>query len=78
MVIQVNNNRTLLVHEILGGIRVQTINGNLTLESEAVIFDNDLVMLYDYWLNCKNGTEKSDYIAKAEKGDPNVKFYGIK
>ncbi len=78
MVIPVNNKRHLVTHEQLGGLLVQTIGENPSLESEAFIPDGDLVMLYDYWVNCKNGTEKSDYIAKAEKGESYVKFYGIK
>ena len=30
---------------------------------QRVISAGDFVMLTNYWVNCKNGTEKSNYIA---------------
>lgn len=44
-------------------------DGNIMLSSherEVIITAGELVMLMNYFRNCKSGHEKSDYIRKAE------------
>ena len=70
MVIPVNNKRYLWIDEdkTRRGVVVSTGregNGGVVYERRDFIPEHELVMLYGYWSNCKDGTEKSDYIEEA-------------
>jgi len=64
----INNGRTLkLIQRSHDGsilIHIEDSNGHIETipDNEAFIDAGDMVMLINYFRNCKNGTEKSDYI----------------
>ena len=70
MKIELNNKKFLLIQEHPGlyGIIVSVCregSGGVIYERRDFIPEHELVMLYDYWSNCKDGTEQSDYIEEA-------------
>jgi hypothetical protein len=69
MEIPINNEQHLIIVQADGGrsgVIVYTGNDRDKVITRAdFIPEHELVMLYDYWVNCKDGTEKSDYIAEA-------------
>lgn len=69
--IAVNNGIVLALSSDKNGIEVitQEYGG---IENSYVIPDGDIVMLINYWLNCKRGIEKSDYIAEGKIINTNV------
>lgn len=69
--ITVNNGIVLTLLSNKNGIEVitQECGG---IENSYVIPDEDIVMLINYWLNCKRGIEKSDYIAEGKIINTNV------
>jgi hypothetical protein len=64
----INNGRTLkLIQRENDGktlIHIEDQNGNMESipDNEAFISADDMVMLVNYFRNCKTGKEKSDYI----------------
>ena len=62
--IETNNQQKLLMtmDSRKRGLHVITVASGGGIERRDFIPEHELVMLYDYWVNCKNGTETSDYI----------------
>ena len=56
--IKVNNNNTIE----LEGNKVTYRDSNNNIYRELNISDGDIVMLLNYYINCKSGIEKSEYI----------------
>lgn len=65
--INVNNKGKINIKNTTDGVEVIHYDANETVIYDYIIPDGEIVMLLDYYLNCKNGTEKSDYIS--EKND---------
>ena len=65
--IEVNNQRHIELLPQDNGIKVVTLDSNNEVEKEYVVSDGDIVMLLNYYQNCKSGNEKSDYIIPATK-----------
>ena len=65
---EINNGRTLKLiqreHDGSTLIHIEDANGNIEPipDNEAFISAGDMVMLINYFRNCKTGREKSDYI----------------
>ncbi len=70
--ITVNNNRTLTLSVEESGIEVIAQDSGGGIEYSYIIPDSDIVMLLNYWRNCKNGMEKSDYISNGKVVNTNV------
>jgi hypothetical protein len=70
--ITVNNDRTLTLTTNKNGIEVITQDGGGGIENSYIIPDGDIVMLLNYWRNCKAGIEKSDYISEGKVINTNV------
>ena len=70
--ITVNNNRTLTLQKDKNGIEVVVQDGRGGIEYSYIIPDGDIVMLLNYWRNCKDGKEKSDYISEGKVINTNV------
>ena len=70
--ITVNNDRTLTLQKDKNGIEVVVQDGGGGIEYSYIIPDGDIVMLLNYWRNCKDGREKSDYISKGKVVNTNV------
>lgn len=60
--IEVNNKGFLEIETKDNGITVTSCNHHNKVERKDFIPDGDLVMLLNYWRNCKEGLEKSNYI----------------
>ncbi len=60
--IEVNNQRYLELQPQDNGIQVVTLGANGDVENTYVVSDGEIVMLLNYYRNCKSGLEKSDYI----------------
>jgi hypothetical protein len=60
--IETNNKGTLVFTPEKNGITVIKYDHNHIAEYSDFIHDKDLVMLFNYWKNCKNGLKKSSYI----------------
>ena len=67
---EVNNGRTLELmqheHDGVVSIHITDANGNTETipQNEKFITPGEMVMLINYFRNCKNGTETSDYISR--------------
>lgn len=61
-VIPTNNKRKVVISEADAGIMVQHINENGDINRKYIIPDHEIVMLINYYNNCKSGIEKSNYI----------------
>ena len=70
--ITVNNDRTLTLQKDKNGIEVIVQDGGGGIEYSYIIPDGDIVMLLNYWRNCKDGREKSDYISEGKVINTNV------
>lgn len=70
--ITVNNDRTLTLQKDKNGIEVVVQDGGGGIEYSYIIPDGDIVMLLNYWRNCKDGREKSDYISEGKVINTNV------
>lgn len=70
--IKVNNNRSVLISGNEKGIEVITTDGKGGIEYSYNIPEGDVVMLLNYWRNCKAGRENSDYIAEGKVVNTNV------
>ena len=70
--ITVNNDRTLTLQKHKNGIEVVVQDGGGGIEYSYIIPDGDIVMLLNYWRNCKDGREKSDYISEGKVVNTNV------
>ena len=70
--ITVNNDRTLTLQKDKNGIEVVVQDGGGRIEYSYIIPDGDIVMLLNYWRNCKDGREKSDYISEGKVVNTNV------
>ena len=70
--ITVNNNRTLTLHPDKNGIEVIVQDGGGGIENSYVVPDGDVVMLLNYWKNCKDGIEDSIYISEGKVVNTNV------
>ena len=55
--ITVNNDRTLTLQKDKNGIEVVVQDGGGGIEYSYIIPDGDIVMLLNYWRNCKDGRE---------------------
>lgn len=66
----VNNGRKMELiqgeHDGFVSILITDANGNMEKfnSQESFIEPGEMVMLINYFRNCRNGTEKSDYIRK--------------
>ena len=58
--INVNNDRIVEIE----GNKVIYRNSKGEIDRELIISDCDIIMLLNYYINCKNGIEESDYILK--------------
>ena len=70
--ITVNNNRTLTLLPDKNGIEVIVQDGGGGIENSYVVPDGDIVMLLNYWKNCKDGIEDSIYILEGKVVNTNV------
>ena len=70
--ITVNNNRTLTLLPDKNGIEVIVQDGGGGIENSYVVPDGDVVMLLNYWKNCKDGIEDSIYISEGKVVNTNV------
>lgn len=70
--ITVNNNRTLTLQPDKNGIEVIVQDGGGGIENSYVVPDGDIVMLLNYWKNCKDGIEDSVYISEGKVVNTNV------
>ena len=61
--VDINNGRKMTLEQYKhdGGIRVTTGRGKV-IDNGFEISPGDLVMLVNFYLNCKEGIEQSDYI----------------
>ena len=59
--IQVNNNRKVNMELISNGLKVENF-GN----TDFTIPDHEIIMLLNYYRNCKSGIEKSEYIKQED------------
>ena len=70
--IEVNNGRKILLSgNDNASIEVLT-EDNGTIENSYNIPDYELIMLLNYYRNCKAGREKSDYIAEGKILNTNI------
>lgn len=60
--IEVNNKGILEIEAKDSGVVVTKRDDKNNIERRDFIEDGDLVMLLNYWRNCKDGLEKSSYI----------------
>lgn len=60
--IPVNNNRKVNMELISNGLKVE----NFGSTESFVIPDHEIIMLLNYYRNCKSGIEKSDYIEQED------------
>lgn len=71
--LDINNGRTMTLTQLEpDGIISMSISGQNGLAetidgNEAFIFAGEMVMLINYYRNCKRGIEKSDYILPAKR-----------
>lgn len=70
--ITVNNQRTITLEPERDGVEVIVQDGYGGIEYSYNIPDGDIVMLLNYWRNCKDGMEKSDYISKGKVVNTNI------
>ena len=70
--ITVNNNRTLTLQPDKNGIEVIVQDGGGGIENSYIVPDGDIVMLLNYWKNCKDGIEDSVYISEGKVINTNV------
>lgn len=70
--ITVNNQRTITLEPERDGVEVIVQDGCGGIEYSYNIPDGDIVMLLNYWRNCKDGREKSDYISKGKVVNTNI------
>lgn len=73
MIIKTNNGRKLNIfeddrHEV-GGVTVLRVNAKGGVDESIFIPNGDIVGLFNYYMNVKAGTEKSDYITPANPAD---------
>lgn len=59
--IPVNNGQEITLNLVNKGLAVEKF-GN----TDFTIPDHEIIMLLNYYRNCKNGLEKSDYILKED------------
>ena len=60
--IETNNKGVLEIETGDNGVVVTKRDSKNNIERRDFIHDGDLVMLLNYWKNCKEGLEKSSYI----------------
>lgn len=65
-IIEVNNGREIIIKMINNGIKVVSYESNGVIDKDYVIPDGEIVMLLNYYLNCKSGVEKSNYIMQGK------------
>lgn len=58
--IEVNNGRKINMELNSNGLKVE----NFGSTESFIIPDHEIIMLINYYCNCKSGIEKSDYIGK--------------
>ena len=63
-IIEVNNQRKIVLESKSENIEVTAYNSDGSVDYNYDIPDGDVVMLLNYYRNCKAGIEKSDYISK--------------
>ena len=59
--IEVNNGRKINMELNSNGLKVENFCGST---ESFIIPDHEIIMLLNYYRNCKSGIEKSDYIEK--------------
>ena len=64
MKIKVNNGDKLILTSTNKGLQVNIQNNKGVVFKSYTISEGDLVMLLNYYQNCKNGLETSSYISK--------------
>ena len=70
--IEVNNGCKIVLENKSQGIEVIYCGSNGGIEYSYNIPDGDLVMLLNYYRNCKSGREKSDYISEGKIRNTNT------
>ena len=65
-IIEVNNGREIIIKMINNGVKVVSYESNGVIDKDYVIPDGEIVMLLNYYLNCKFGVEKSNYIMQGK------------
>lgn len=48
------------------GLEVVSLDSNIGINYSYVIPEGEMIMLLNYYRNCKSGLEKSDYISKGK------------
>lgn len=63
--LEINNNRNIEISQQIsdGKINVDVLDSNGEVEYYYTITAGEMVMLLNYFQNCKDGIEKSDYIS---------------
>lgn len=64
MEIKVNNRDTLILTSTNKGLQVDRKTSKGIVDKSYTISEGDLVMLLNYYQNCKNGLEISSYISR--------------
>lgn len=70
--IEVNNGCKIVLENKSQGIEVIHCDSNGGIEYSYNIPDGDLVMLLNYYRNCKSGREKSNYISEGKIRNTNT------
>lgn len=70
--IEVNNGCKIVLENKSQGIEIIHCDSKGSIEYSYNIPDGDLVMLLNYYRNCKSGREKSDYIPKGKIRNTNT------
>ena len=70
--LEVNNGCKIVLENKSQGIEVIHCDSNGCIEYSYNIPDGDLVMLLNYYRNCKRGREKSDYILEGKIRNTNT------
>lgn len=65
-IIEVCNGDKLVLNNNSDGVEVTCCSGDGTIDYNYNISDGDIVMLLNYYVNCKTGIEKSDYISEGK------------
>lgn len=63
-IIKVNNQRKIVLKNKPESVEVTAYNSDSHIDYIYDISDGDIVMLLNYYRNCKTGVESSDYISK--------------
>lgn len=70
--IEVNNGCKIVLKSKPEGTEIIHCNSNGDIEYSHIIPDGEIVMLLNYYRNCKDGLEESDYILKGKIRNTNT------